>query len=160
EARAAGSPPALAEASLRLGINQIGIDLGATVSEDALREAIRAAAQARDARTEAIAWAQLIRVIADNGRAPQALALRVAAEAAAERAGAGDDVRALVSYTVGGALRSAGKLDEARRAYEAAMALDERAFGADSDHVAGDASALGQTLKDVGKLDEAAAMLE
>ncbi|WP_437713788.1 serine/threonine-protein kinase [Sorangium sp. So ce448] len=155
EARAADYAPIEAEALLMLG--RAARDAhDAPAAEAALREALRAAARARDDALAAEAWPQLIYVVGYlGGRHADALALQLAAEGAVERTGGDTLASARLLGTLGSVLDEQGKYGEAAQHVERALAGLEKALGPKHPEVAATWSRLGTVLLHLERFDDA-----
>ncbi|WP_438040633.1 tetratricopeptide repeat protein [Sorangium sp. So ce128] len=155
EARAADYAPIEAEALLMLG--RAARDAhDAPAAEAALREALRAAARARDDALAAEAWPQLIYVVGYlGGRHADALALQLAAEGAVERTGGDTLASARLLGTLGSVLDEQGKYDEAAQHVERALAGLEKALGPSHPEVGATWSRLGTVLLHLERFDDA-----
>jgi eukaryotic-like serine/threonine-protein kinase len=91
-------------------------------AEEDLRAAIEQAASLDRAREEAQAWVLLVPLLA-HGRVDEALALRLAAEAALHRAGDPPDLRADLAHGVAMVLANKGDPEGAIAEFERALAL-------------------------------------
>ncbi|WP_437913932.1 serine/threonine-protein kinase [Sorangium sp. So ce302] len=155
EARAADHAPIEAEALLMLG--RAARDAhDAPAAEAALREALRAAARARDDALAAEAWPQLIYVVGYlGGRHADALALQLAAEGAVERTGGDTLASARLLGTLGSVLDEQGKYGEAAQHVERALAGLEKALGPSHPEVGATWSRLGTVLLHLERFDDA-----
>ena len=155
--RAAASPhaPTLATAAFALAQAQVASGDGRT-AEGVLREAIRAAAAARDDELTARAWMTLVFVLGNRlGRGPDALALRDTAEAAITRAGGGDRLEARWAHVLATVLQELGRNEEARHSATAAIAAWERL--GEPIELARALDGLGTPLRSLGKFEDAMA---
>ncbi|WP_437997656.1 serine/threonine-protein kinase [Sorangium sp. So ce185] len=154
EARTVGHAPIEAEALLALGRAQRDAH-DTKAAEATLGEAARAASRARDDAVAAEAWTQLLYVIGyQEARHEGALALRLAAEGAAER-DSDPAARARLASTLALVLNEQGKHGEAAELAERALAGLKEALGPDHPDVAIAESRLGNVLVRVERFDDA-----
>ncbi|XXX75567.1 tetratricopeptide repeat protein [Sorangium sp. So ce134] len=155
EARSVGHAPIEAEALLSLGRAQRDAH-DTKAAEATLGEAARAASRARDDAVAAEAWTQLLYVIGyQEARHADALALRIAAEGAVERAGNDPAASARLSSTLALVLNEQGKHGEAAQLAERALAGLKEALGPDHPDVATAESRLGNVLLRLERFDGA-----
>ncbi|WP_437322114.1 tetratricopeptide repeat protein [Sorangium sp. So ce385] len=154
EARTVGYAPIEAEALLALGRAQRDAH-DTKAAEATLGEAARAASRARDDAVAAEAFTQLLYVIGyQEARHEGALALRLAAEGAAER-NSDPAARARLSGTLALVLNEQGKHGEAAALAERALAGLKEALGPDHPDVAIAESRLGNVLVRLERFDDA-----
>ena len=152
--------PLRAEAGYRLGKAQ-GKAGDAPHAEANLRDAIRAAASARDDELAAHATIELIFVLGDTEqRAGDALALRDSAEAAVTRAGNPPLLRARLLHTLATVLTGKGDFAAAERLFEQAIALRTAEVGANDSSVGASMTNLGLVLWRQHRIAEARALFE
>jgi serine/threonine-protein kinase len=121
-------------------------------AEVALYEALQAAADARDHSRVAEAWIALVHVMgARDDRYDEALGLRAAADAAVAQAGGKDVHRASLLGSLGLVLSAKGEFEAARELHERALAIEERAFGAEHRRVAVALGNLANALAEQGQ---------
>ncbi|MBU8896757.1 serine/threonine protein kinase [Corallococcus sp. H22C18031201] len=155
EARDTGDKYAVADALLLLG--ELRAEAGdAHGAETTLFEALGAAEASRNDAAAARAWTRLVRVTGESLE-QYALAHRwkARAEAAIERLGGDDVLRAHLQANVGLLLFAQGQYTEAAEQQEAALARLERAFGPESLEVADVRLDLGSTRIAQLRMDEA-----
>ncbi|WP_317987852.1 serine/threonine-protein kinase [Hyalangium gracile] len=119
------------------------------------RRAIVAAAKGKDAQLVAKAWSQLLFVLASRqSRGQEALDLALALEAAVELA---DDalVRADADNTLGNALLTLERYEEARQRHSRALAVREKVLGLEHPHTTLSLGNLGRALLGLGRYEEA-----
>ncbi len=132
DAVAAGYPPLEADARLLLGMS---LDLRGKADEalTATLDAAILANRIHNDLTEASAWTWIVRITGfDLGRYADSVVYARLADAAIQRAGGGDALRAELVRNRGHAEYAKGDLAKALPLYREALALRERAFGADS----------------------------
>ncbi|MDI1476892.1 serine/threonine-protein kinase [Polyangium sp. y55x31] len=117
-----------------------------------LEEALRLAEAARDDRTRAQAWVNLVRIAYLRGKHEQAALMEAPALGAAERI---DDVylQTEIMLFLGGAYGQLGKNAEAEAQFERAVKMRRAAFGDHDRRVAAALSSLGNALAMKGDLD-------
>ena len=149
-----GYAPLRAEALLLHGVL---LDMAgeSAESEQVLRAAASAAAEAEDDERLANAWVELVYNIGmSQARHGEALQLAELASTAAVRARSGR-VRGMLEHHVGVVSAAIGRYPEAERRFRRAAQLREAALGAGHPDTASSLNALGATLASLGKLDEA-----
>jgi serine/threonine-protein kinase len=129
-------------------------------AEQMLREAIQAAAQARDDDQAAHAWIALAITMSSQGRDEDALAQRTATEAFVARAGDNELLRAEMWTQLGTTAWSLGRFAEAEELLGRALAAREKSLGPKDPDVAESLEALGNVLADQGRYADARARLE
>jgi tetratricopeptide (TPR) repeat protein len=117
-----------------------------------LHEALRLAESARDDRSRAQAWVNLVRIEYQRGKPEPAVAMQAAALGAAERI---DDVylQTEIMLFLGGALGQLGKPAEARAQLERAVTLRRETYGDRDRRLAAALSSLGNAYAMKGDLD-------
>ncbi|MCX4242123.1 serine/threonine-protein kinase [Paraliomyxa miuraensis] len=153
DARALGYRPVLAEALKSLG----GLQLDGASAHDAeqtLREAIMVAAEAKDARTEAAAWTDLLFGYVLQGRGQTAIDQELAARAAVARAD-DDVVRSWMLNSLGALYSERGDSQRSRELLREALEVKQEALGAGHVDVGISWYNLGYALVAHGALDEA-----
>jgi len=158
-AKASGDRYGTADAFLLLGQlrERAGDFHGA---ESALFESLRAAESGRNDEAAARAWISLVRVTGEKlERYDLAQRWTERAEAAIERLGGNEVLRAQLLTWSGLTLYGEGRYAEAAEQQEAALARVEKAFGADSLEAADVRQELGTTRLAQGKVDEGLADL-
>ncbi len=123
-------------------------------AEEDLRAAIEHAASLDRAREEAQAWVLLVPLLA-HGRVDEALALRLAAEAALHRAGDPADLRADLAHGVAMVLANKGDHDGAIAEFERALALRAEVTSEHHPDVARTRGDLAVALVRAGRFDRA-----
>jgi len=158
-ARQLGYAPVLARALFVAGTldHELGNEKDA---EATLREAIQAAAQARDDEQSAHAWITLSITLSAQGRDEDALAQRTATEAAVARAGGNELLRADMWTQLGITAYSLGRFADAEELLGRALAAREKALGPNNPAVAESLEALGNVLADQGHYEQARGRLE
>ena len=157
EARAAGHLPVRARAE-SLAATYLR-NVHGSGAEQALADAMVISAAAHDDKAIAEDLATLVSFLSENGRTIEALALRPAGMAAAERAG-DDKTRARVHWAFGVAFGDTPKYVEAETELRTALALEERASGPDSLALPPILADLAYTLNALRRLDEARPVAE
>ena len=151
EARTLGYAPLIAEALIAQGEAATGAG-DAAAGDAAFREAVPAAARGRDDRTAAVAAVGLYHVVgAIEQKFPEALALEPGAIAAVARVGDPPALRAKLLLHIGELANRRAKLDEAKAALDAAIAID-RAPGGDPLELARALGARAAVARDAGDL--------
>lgn len=150
--------PTQAEVSLLVGLSQLAAGKAADAATS-FEASILAAAQGRDDRTEARAWAGLIEAYGKQSLYEKVLVLEPAARAAIARHADVSDADGRLDTVMGWALRELGRFDEARARYESALKKLEGASGRERDIVTAE-SGLGVVAKEQGRYEEARAHYE
>lgn len=126
---------------------------------DVMREyelAARLAARAKLDRIVALAWIRMIwirgYVLSQHGKA---LALRVTAEVAVERAGGEDVLRAKLLNAIGVIYDERGERSRAQRLFKRVLALRRAAYGAEHPEIAAALNNLADSYRQAGKLRRA-----
>ncbi|MGZ3441621.1 MAG: tetratricopeptide repeat protein, partial [Polyangia bacterium] len=145
DCRSVDYPPLLAEALSVLGYLQNRSGQSAA-ADKSLSEAILVGSRAGEDRVVADAWNVRIYNLGQQGRYADALAIREAAEAAVERAGADPLVRGAFLGYVGTIFNRQEKYAEARPYFEKAIAIEQAALGPDHPSLAAVLSNLGNVL--------------
>ncbi|HLL22130.1 MAG TPA: tetratricopeptide repeat protein, partial [Kofleriaceae bacterium] len=155
EAKSLAYAPLLAEALHRLALIESYVgDLPA--SEATLRAALLAASDAHDDHLVARVYTDLLYTIGDlQGRPAEALALRVAAEAAFRRTNGDAELEANLYTAFGRTLWAAGQYEESVTTFERALRITEQASGKHSSAVARILTGLANVLQDLERYDEA-----
>jgi tetratricopeptide (TPR) repeat protein len=160
EAQATRFEPVQAEALFTYGDlrGKTGDFAGA---EETLHRAALVADAAADDRTRAEAYGGLL-VYAGREEAKRDLIPRLRDEgtAALTRLGVHDDTEALFFSDLGIALQSQGQFEDAREAYEHALALLEKLHGDENARVAGTLNGLAGSYTSLGDYDHAIALYE
>ncbi len=157
DARALGYAPLLAESLVKLGKYQREAE-EYTDSEASLREALGAAARARDDNLIAEIWTQLIYALGDQKRFDELERWTEFAQAAVLRAGNKAVHRAFLANSLAAAANERGKYTEARALYEEAAALYEEAAGPDHPNIAVALLGAGSMADKEGKPEESIAL--
>jgi tetratricopeptide (TPR) repeat protein/tRNA A-37 threonylcarbamoyl transferase component Bud32 len=151
DARALGYRPLESMALYWLGSMQD--ELGdRPAAQKTLEESALAASAGRDAVGETYAWAALVRVTKAQARYAEAHTFARYGFASAEAAGPGDE-RALATlhYMVGALDGEEGHANESLAHQQKALAIREKAFGAESSPVASTLNELAVTYADLGR---------
>ena len=151
-------PPLQAEARFRVG--RLQREAGdPKAAEATLQQAIDLAAQAHDDDLTADAWIELVDVVGhEEARYAEGTELARAARASVERAG-GWSEQASFHQTLALLLGDQAKREEERAHLEQALAIEQRAVGADHPVVAGTLDDLGLLARAQGKYEEALAFM-
>jgi len=159
-ARKSDYAPLRARALHRLGAIEVRAG-GAAEAERALREAVQAAAAARDDIVAAACWIELLGVIGQRGaRHDEALALGPTASDAVARAGERPLQRAALLAKLGAVQLGLGHYEHGRDHYNKALSLTGDSLGPDHPEVAAAQSALGDVLTTLGDYVTARVHLE
>jgi tetratricopeptide (TPR) repeat protein len=159
EAEAVGHAPTHCSAMLAVGIAQEKTR-ALEASRSTLESAIGCASDCGDGKTEARAWSHLIYVLGRELREPEsALALRLAADAAARRAGGDRGTQANTALYVAVTLSELGRAEEAVAAGQEAVRLLEEVHGDRHSHTMNGHGALGAILGRAGRNEQAKAEL-
>jgi tetratricopeptide (TPR) repeat protein len=160
EAAASGDAPVHAASLYALGslLGRTGDLAGA---ERTLRQAASVADSAGDDATRVRAWGGLLYYVGNEGHRADLIDTFVAqAQGALARLGHDSEVEGSFLEDEGSALQSAGRLAEARKAEERAVALDAEAFGSDSWQQAVALTNLGIALASAGESAQAITVLQ
>jgi tetratricopeptide (TPR) repeat protein len=145
DCRSVGHPPLLAEALFVYGFLQNRTGQSAA-ADKSLAEAILVGSRAGEDRVVANAWSLRIFNLGQQARYADALAIREAAEAAVERAGADPLVRGVFLGYVGTIFNRQERYAEARPYFEKAIAIEEAGLGPDHPSLGAVLSNLGNVL--------------
>ncbi len=158
-ARGAGYPPIVANALYVDGT--AGLELGDPAAIDVVREAMHVAAEAGDQGAELDAAARLVKGLTISAqRFDLAREISDLADATAVHAHPGIETMTMLANAHGWLDNSMGHPADARKRYEATLALAEKALGPDSPIVAATIGQLAHVLKGMGKYAEAGQLFE
>lgn len=154
QVKAAGHAPLEAQTLYLMAWMREGVgDYRATV--EGLRESMEVAARGRDAYTLAQASNSLVWVTGNRLRRPHdALQMVPMAQSMVELAD-DDRIRAFASNSEGTILMAVGKHEQARQAFEHALALRKKVWGPEHWEVASTLHNLGLLFQSMGRVDEA-----
>jgi serine/threonine protein kinase/tetratricopeptide (TPR) repeat protein len=158
--RSIGYKPLVAEGLVLLGTMQYKSGNG-VVAEQALIESFRMADASRHDEVRAEAAADLVYAVGyQQGRFADAHKWAETAEAVIQRLGGHDILHAWLLNDLGVVLRLEGRRAEATQSLVQALALKEKALGADHPDVAISEENLAISLQESGRLDEALTHME
>ncbi len=159
QADAVGYPPLRAEISAAIAMN-LSFRGEGEKAEALLFEAAKQAAKGRDWVQEADIWVSLVSNYGRLGRVQEGVLAARAAELAVDRASGTEALRVRLMNNVGVVEYNAGRLDDARKHFELAAELSQKALGPTSPKLADAVSNLGSILTELGRMREGLVHLE